>query len=113
MRFLTALATMVIAVLLVGCGAGGPKPTANADQEQGYPLTIATAYGDIVLTKKPERIVALAPNYLDLLTTLDLKADIVDGFDLRLNPAKQPAPDREVLFEVIDLQQWCTHRTGS
>lgn len=64
---------MVIAVLLVGCGAGGPKPTANADQDQGYPLTIATAYGDIVLTKKPERIVALAPNYLDLLTTLGLK----------------------------------------
>lgn len=69
---LAALLTGVLA--LSACASSDDdtdSPTDDtASSEEGYPITIDTGYGEITLDDKPERIVVLTPQYVDILTAI-------------------------------------------
>ncbi|MFC5205272.1 ABC transporter substrate-binding protein [Pseudonocardia sulfidoxydans] len=77
-RRLTSLVAGLLgaALALTGCASGSQAsstaestPSAAADA----PVTLTTAYGDITVAKKPERIVALAGRHVELLNLLGEK----------------------------------------
>ncbi|MBW0114776.1 ABC transporter substrate-binding protein [Pseudonocardia abyssalis] len=72
-RRLTSLVAGMLgaALVLSGCGGGAPATDAPAAAPAGDAVTIATAYGDITLDDKPERIVALSSRHVELLNLLD------------------------------------------
>lgn len=62
------------ALTLAGCSAETTAPNdtaAPSTDAAGFPVTIETAYGEITVNEKPERIVALSGRHLELLTVLD------------------------------------------
>lgn len=72
----TALIAGVIAtgVALAGCAAGAPADDTAAPEsgaDSAFPVSIDTAYGEITVPAKPERIVVLSTTYLELLPYLD------------------------------------------
>lgn len=68
-------ASLSAALLLTGCGGGGadeePTGSSEAPAAAGYPVTVDTAYGEITLERRPERIVALSAAYVDMLASID------------------------------------------
>ncbi|MFY1634862.1 ABC transporter substrate-binding protein [Solwaraspora sp. WMMB335] len=75
-------------LLLAGCsGSSGPGETQDTKGKGPgagtYPVTIDTAYGEITLKERPERIVALGrqSNYVDMLAAIGVEpvAFAVDG----------------------------------
>lgn len=74
--------TMIVAgvaalsLLLAGCSStsdeqdGTATDTAGASSE-AYPVTIDTEYGEITVDEKPERIIAVGANYVDILSSID------------------------------------------
>lgn len=74
----TALLAGVLAVcaVLAGCAgspAGEQETAAPPARTAGFPVTIDTAYGEISVAAKPERIVALNGRHIELLDLLDEK----------------------------------------
>ncbi len=69
-----ALAAALVSTVLVltACSSSGSQDSDSGSTE-GYPVTIDTARGKITLDKKPERIVALDANYMDMLVSIDEK----------------------------------------
>lgn len=58
-------------LLLGGCGGDNAKPKADGS---GAYLTMTDAAGrQVVLPKKPERVVSLSPSYLGLIEAVDGK----------------------------------------
>ncbi|SKB04243.1 ABC transporter substrate-binding protein [Aeromicrobium choanae] len=57
-------ATIGLALTLAACGSDEPETASGG-------ATIDTAYGEITVPEKPERIVALSGRHLELLTLLD------------------------------------------
>ncbi len=82
-RITALLAGMLITILcLVGCAGNttsanntseSASPTSPTPDVGNFPATIDTAYGEITVDKKPERIVALDSGYVELLAFLDEK----------------------------------------
>lgn len=77
-RSLVAL-LLALALALAGCSnstdtAADDPGTENAEAADGpFPVTIDTAYGEVTVEEKPERIVVLTTAYLELLPYLDEK----------------------------------------
>lgn len=73
-RRLTTLVAglLAAAVVLAGCG-GTPAAETPAAAPADAPVTLATAYGDITVDAKPQRIVALAGRHVELLNLLGEK----------------------------------------
>lgn len=73
-RITTVLAGVIAAGLaLTGCAGGTPsasETTAPAAESGAFPVTIDTAYGEVTVDEKPERIVVLYSTYLELLPYL-------------------------------------------
>lgn len=68
----TALAIGALAAVpLVGSDAVGAADASVPAADAASPVTIDTAYGEITVDGKPERIVALSGRHLELLTLLD------------------------------------------
>lgn len=69
-----AAALLSSAFVLTACGSNGDDSNGESSKgdnpASGYPVTVSTAYGDITLDKKPERIVVLGVSYVDILTSL-------------------------------------------
>lgn len=59
---------------LAGCASSAPGDDAddssNGASTGAFPVTVETAYGDITLDEKPERIVVLGVDFVDILTSL-------------------------------------------
>ncbi len=74
---------ILVAALVVGaCGNASDTtdaPTATDTPESTFPVTMDTAYGEITLTEKPERIVALTHNFVDILVSLDVQPVVIAG----------------------------------
>ncbi|GAA1524604.1 ABC transporter substrate-binding protein [Nocardioides humi] len=69
-------ATMVAVLALAGCGSDTPAAddaSAPASADGAFPVTIDTAYGEVTVEAKPERIVVLTSTYLELLPYVDEK----------------------------------------
>lgn len=68
-----AAAAVATALVLTGCSASEPAatPAAESGSEAGFPVTIDTAYGEITVDEKPQRIVALSGRHVELLSLLD------------------------------------------
>jgi iron complex transport system substrate-binding protein len=70
--------TVVIGILaaslaFAGC-SGGTTPQSSPSQatvDDGFPVSIDTAYGEITVPEKPDRILVLSTTYLELLPYLD------------------------------------------
>lgn len=96
-----ALAAALVSTVLVltACSSSGSQDSDSGSTE-GYPVTIDTARGKITLDKKPERIVALDANYMDMLVSIDEKPLAFTTFepDLLTN-----APWLEGRFEADQL----------
>ena len=80
-RAVTLVAAVLAAmVTLTACGSTSGKSDSSTNSARsgsastaGYPVTVDTAWGKITLDKKPERIVVLGPNYVDILSSLGQK----------------------------------------
>ncbi len=73
-RTAAVLAGVIAAGLaLAGCGGGAtPEESSSpAAVDDAFPVTIDTAYGEITVSEKPERILVLSTTYLELLPYLD------------------------------------------
>lgn len=71
---------MLASVLaLAGCAAEAPgaeapassRSSSPAAESEAFPVTIDTAYGEVTVPEKPERIVVIDSTYLELLPYLD------------------------------------------
>lgn len=78
--FLAAL--LGSALFLSGCSTTDPDETAPAtpNSDDAFPVTIDTAYGEITVDEKPERIVALNAELLDALVALDEEPTAFAGY---------------------------------
>lgn len=74
-RRLTSLVAGLLGAVLVlsGCAGGTQAPATPSAAPADAPVTIATAYGDITVPAKPQRIVALAGRHVELLNLLGEK----------------------------------------
>ncbi len=69
-----------VALSLSACGASdADEPEAAVPNGSGFPVTVDTAFGEIELTKKPERIVAISADYIELLDLLGEEAIVYAG----------------------------------
>lgn len=77
------------ALALTGCASNAPggdaDDSSNGASTSAFPVTVETAYGDITLDEKPERIIALSVDFVDDLTSLGETpvAFSSDGFTAR------------------------------
>lgn len=62
-------AAVATALLLAGCGSGNSAESSPG----GDAVTVETAYGELTLEKKPQRIVALYAPYVDMLSEIDVQ----------------------------------------
>lgn len=103
-RHATALLAGV-ALALTACagttpGANNETPTVSGDT---FPVTVETAYGDITLDKKPERIIAFNVAAIDTLSEL--------GAPVLAYPSRQGEASEE---EMTDTYPWLEGRlTGT
>ncbi|MGO2683790.1 MAG: ABC transporter substrate-binding protein [Microbacterium sp.] len=81
----TALGAMLALSACASSTPGNPDATPAAASGDAFPVTVETAYGDITLDEKPERIVALSVDFVDDLTSLGETpvAFSSDGFTAR------------------------------
>ncbi|MGO1791676.1 MAG: ABC transporter substrate-binding protein [Micrococcaceae bacterium] len=71
-----AAALLSVALVLTGCGSegasnGSDDVSTDPGSSAGYPVTVDTAWGELTIEEKPERIVVFGPMYVDVLTSLD------------------------------------------
>ncbi|MEB3372191.1 iron-siderophore ABC transporter substrate-binding protein [Saccharopolyspora mangrovi] len=84
MRWMRTLGLIMVALLgiaLTGCGATGPEqdqPAAGSADGQ-FPVTIKTAFGDVTVPERPQRVVALG--WGDAETALSLGVQPVGAAD--------------------------------
>lgn len=73
-RITAAVAGLIgVALTVSGCGSDAASDAGAAPSDGAYPVTIDTAYGDVTVTSKPQRIVALGTRHIELLSVLDEK----------------------------------------
>ena len=85
------LFSLLLAIgILVGCGTGGETKTQDTNQETrteqtektGFPVTVKDSSDeDVVIEKKPERIVSLMPSNTEIAYELGLGDEIVGVTD--------------------------------
>ena len=85
-----------VLVLLASCGEAAP-PQTPADEGSSpaalFPVTIATANGDVAIDERPERIVSLSPTATEMLFAIGA-GDQVEAVDDQSNyPADTPVTD--------------------
>jgi iron complex transport system substrate-binding protein len=69
-----AAAALAAALTFTACGSSDPDTdSGNSVPGAGYPVTVESAYGEVTLDKRPERILVMSPAYLDMLAELDLQ----------------------------------------
>lgn len=94
--FLAALVGTALA--LTACTAADSDPNENAaiaDTDATFPATVETAYGEITVNEKPERIVAIpGAGYVDLLDALG-ETPVAWNFGLQ-----------ETTAEVLEFAPW-------
>ncbi|MDI2027806.1 iron-siderophore ABC transporter substrate-binding protein [Saccharopolyspora sp. TS4A08] len=81
MRTLGLIMTVLLGIALTGCGAAGPEgeqPAAGSADAQ-FPVTIKTAFGDVTVPERPQRVVALG--WGDAETALSLGVQPVGAAD--------------------------------
>ncbi|RBY96971.1 iron-siderophore ABC transporter substrate-binding protein [Blastococcus sp. TF02-8] len=76
-----AAALAIAALVLTGCGAdedaAGDRPSSNSSAE--FPVTVSTAFGDVTVDERPQRVVALG--WSDAETALALGVQPVGASD--------------------------------
>lgn len=79
----TRASTAVVSAVLIfaACGGADSSDDSSGENSGGYPVTVDTAYGEVTLEEKPERIVVLTPQYVDLLTALDEEPTVTNPGD--------------------------------
>lgn len=58
------------AMVLAGC-AGGDEETTTQEASEGFPVTVEGSYGPVTIDTKPERILAIGVETVDMLNALD------------------------------------------
>ncbi|MCJ1708506.1 ABC transporter substrate-binding protein [Microbacterium sp. VKM Ac-2923] len=103
-----ALTAGVIGAALALAGCAGSTPAANDTAAAGdgtFPVSIDTAYGEVTVDKKPERIVVLTSTYLELLPYIDEKpiASSEDDASIRdYSPWLSDVDRGEVTPDLVD-----------
>ncbi|ALJ18952.1 ABC transporter substrate-binding protein [Microbacterium sp. No. 7] len=82
-RRATAFAGLALgaALALTACGSSTPASgdeaaadgTSSAAATEGFPVTLDTAYGEITVDEKPQKIVALSASYVDALAAMGVE----------------------------------------
>lgn len=111
MKKLHVLLIALMLVILTACGNGAePKPAENnkepvSDQkgaEESFPVTIKDGVDkDVVIEKKPEKIVSLAPSNTEIVYALG-EGDAVIGVGDSDNYPEEVA-DKEVIANMMEL----------
>lgn len=79
MRRSCALSAFV-ALTLIGCGGGGssgPAPGAAASADAEFPVTVDAANGEVVVERRPERIVSLSATATEMLFAIGAGDQVV------------------------------------
>ncbi|WP_235874678.1 ABC transporter substrate-binding protein [Saccharopolyspora aridisoli] len=81
MRTLGLIMAVSLGVALTGCGAAGPEEDESAagSADGQFPVTIKTAFGDVTVPERPQRVVALG--WGDAETALSLGVQPVGAAD--------------------------------
>lgn len=95
----TAAAVSVAVFALAGCGSGGQLP-ASAD---GFPMTVQNCGHDVVIDRKPERVVALGPSEVTTLYTAGAAAKLVGRDDAGMKSAPYTPDIRAAVAQVPQL----------
>lgn len=79
------VASLATAVALAGCGGekseSGDDASTPAASDGAFPVTIDTAYGEVTVEERPERITVLTSTYLELLPYLDERPTVSSDDD--------------------------------
>lgn len=81
LRTLSVLMTVLLGLALSGCGASQPEQRSpgDASSDGAFPVTINTAFGDVTIPERPQRVVALG--WGDAETALALGVQPVGASD--------------------------------
>ncbi|MFC7340582.1 iron-siderophore ABC transporter substrate-binding protein [Saccharopolyspora griseoalba] len=80
LRTSSVLLTVLLGFALAGCGASQPEPVpAGSSPDGAFPVTVNTAFGDVTIPERPERVVALG--WGDAETALALGVQPVGAAD--------------------------------
>lgn len=94
-RSLMALAAVLLAFVLFGCGSGtGSSPSSGSSAPAGaipaFPVTIHAPNGDVTLAERPTRIVSLSPTATESLFAIGAGAQVTAVDDQSNYPARAP-----------------------
>jgi iron complex transport system substrate-binding protein len=93
-----ALAALLLALVLAACGGSGETgaPTTSssaAEPPAAFPVTVASADGELVLEQAPQRIVSLSPTATESLFAIGAGDQVVAVDDQSNHPAEAPRTD--------------------
>ena len=76
---MSVLITVLLGLGLAGCGASQPEPAPGSSPDGAFPVTVNTAFGDVTVPERPQRVVALG--WGDAETALALGVQPVGAAD--------------------------------
>ena len=94
MRKVLVPLVLLLALAAAACGGDGGRPEeAGPTQGAGFPVTLDTPGGKLVLDQQPKRIVSLSPTATELLFAIGAGAQVVAVDSNSNHPADAPRTD--------------------
>jgi iron complex transport system substrate-binding protein len=94
MRKVLVPLVLLLALVAAACGGDGGRPEeAGPTQGAGFPVTLDTPGGKLVLDQQPKRIVSLSPTATELLFAIGAGAQVVAVDSNSNHPTQAPRTD--------------------
>jgi iron complex transport system substrate-binding protein len=104
MRRSLLLLLLLVALVAAGCGQdrSGSGAAAPATQEAGFPVTIDSPGGKVVLERRPERIVSMSPTATEMLFAIGAGGQVVAADSNSNYPPEAPRTDLAALQPNVE-----------
>jgi len=101
---LLAVLALLVAVTAAACGSSGSdkKATVGASSTAGFPTTVKAANGDVVIPKRPTRIVSLTATGTEMLYAIGAGKQVVAVDDTSNYPAGVPTTKLNALNPNVE-----------
>jgi iron complex transport system substrate-binding protein len=95
---------LLVALVAAGCGQdrSGSGAAAPATQEAGFPVTIDSPGGKVVLERRPERIVSMSPTATEMLFAIGAGGQVVAADSNSNYPPEAPRTDLAALQPNVE-----------
>jgi iron complex transport system substrate-binding protein len=94
-RWSRPLGVLLVALIVVSCAGGEPQSRSASPrpQEEGFPVTVMAANGEVRIESRPQRIVSLSPSATEMLFAVGAGDQVVAVDDNSDYPPDAPITD--------------------